>query len=114
MGAFSPYERAYRMYSHDRKNGDSRGRGMLETWLANSKREFVAGVIGATLTVCLMRLLLDGDQTVFKAFLFLLLCLPVMGSVTMGLFCGLSLYEDWELLSLYRQIEDGHKEKSNE
>ena len=114
MGAFSPYERAYRMYSSDKKNGDSRGRGMLETWVTNSKRDFVTGAIGTTVTVWLMRLLFSGDQTVFKAVLIFLLGLFFMNSIAMIVVYGLGLYEDSKLLKLYRQIECGHDEKKIE
>jgi len=114
MGAFSPYERAYRMYSYDRKNGNSAGRVVLEEWVANSKRDFVTGVIGTTISVCLMRLILNGDHTVLMAVPFLLLGLFFLGSITMIVVHGPSLYEDSKLLNLYRQIECGHEEKKNE
>ncbi len=114
MGAFSPYERAYRMYSTDRKNGDSRGKVAIEEWISNAKRDFAIGVAGTTVTVWLMRLLLSGDQTVFKAVLVFFLGLFFLHSIMLSIVNGLGLYEDAKLLNLYRQIECGHQEKKNE
>jgi predicted membrane protein len=114
MGAFSPYERAYRLYMNDRKNGNSSAKDMIRAWIRDATRQLGTGVILGIISVYLMSLLLSGDESWWKAIPFLILIQTCLGSVSLCIFGVFSLIEDSVLLNHYRQIKYGHEEKKNE
>lgn len=114
MGAFSSFDRAYRIYTTDKQRGNSSGKELIESQFKESRFNLLFAIALGGIAFFLMRLLLDGDVTVIKAILALALGYFTLSSSTFSLFSGISLFEDWRLLNLYRQIEDGHREKKNE
>ena len=114
MGAFSPTERAWRIYSQDKKDGKHSGRTMLENWVSNSRFVFYTGAACLLTAAFLFSLLLNGEATGFKIFLGLVLGYFALSSFFACIFYGLSFVEDSKLLKIYRSIESANEENANE
>jgi hypothetical protein len=114
MGAFSPFERAYRLYMNDRKSGNRSAKAMVEGWVREAKRWIATGLIIGALSAYSLTLIADGEMSWWKIVLFIALVPPLFGSIA-TLVVGVGwLFEDSILLHEYRQIESGHEEKKNE
>lgn len=106
----SLYERAYRRYAFDKERGNSWGKDLYQEGVKRSLGEMATGISVGLIAVVLMRPLVSDDVGWIKGTLIFILAYLVLNSLVFTFVAVIGLIEDWWLLRLYRQCEEGSKE----